>query len=89
MKTTKIKLKKPIYFLKRVFDKYSDWRVYKTRPTRSGEQDVVYKVTQKTIVTINKNEIIDIINADIQGYETSEGAWHWQCIHRFDVRIPE
>lgn len=71
MKTTKIKLKKPIYFLKRVFDKYSDWRVYKTRPTRSGEQDVVYKVTQKTIVTINKNEIIDIINADIQGYETS------------------
>lgn len=74
MKTTKIKLKKPIYFLKRVYTKYSDWRVYKTRPTRSGEQDVVYKVTQKTIVTINKNEIIDLINADIQGYKTSGSA---------------
>lgn len=74
MKTTKIKLKKPIYFLKRVFDKYSDWRVYKTRPTRSGEQDVVYKVTQKTIVTINKKEIIDLINADIQGHGTSGSA---------------
>lgn len=71
MKTTKIKLNKPIYFLKRVFDKYSDWRVYKTRPTRSGEQDVVYKVTQKTIVTINKDEILDLINSDTVGYEIS------------------
>lgn len=71
MKTTKIKLKKPIYFLKHVFDKYSDWRVYKTRPTRSGEQDVVYKVTQKTIVTINKDEILDLINSDTVGYGIS------------------
>lgn len=71
MKTTKVKLKKPIYFLKRVFDKYSDWRVYKTRPTRSSEQDVVYKVTQKTIVTINKDEILDLINSDTIGHEVS------------------
>lgn len=60
MKTTKVKLKKPVYFLKIVSDTYSDWRSYKTRPTRSSEQDVIYKVTQKTIVTINKDEVIDL-----------------------------
>lgn len=60
MKTVKVKLKKPIYFLKIVSNIYSDWRVYKTRPTRSSEQDIIYKVTQKTIVTINKDETIDL-----------------------------
>jgi len=75
MKTTKIKLKKPIYMLHYFNNKFSNWKSYKTRPTRNSDQDIIYKVTQKTIVTIDKTDLTEIAKSS-KGYDASVGHFN-------------